>query len=161
MVLSPRPLLSRILSTICFPDALNWYKSMRKYDPLHNSSCWSFYPFLCFWILNFLKITVYIQYYFALVSGIQCSGWTMIEFTKCPPNVSSTHPAPHVVIATLLTVFPVTHFTSLWLFCSYWWALLTPCTSSTQSPAPSPPAAISLFSVSMSLLLFCSFYIVV
>ena len=117
----------------------------------------SILTFLMTFLKNYFSITGDIQYYFALVSGVQRGGWTIIEFTKCPPSVSSTHPAPHVVITTLLTVFPVPHFTSLWLFCSYRGGTSHSLHLFHPAPSPSPLAATSLFSVSVSLLLFCLF----
>ena len=44
------------------------------------------FPSACFFFT-----TVYTQYYFILVSGVQQSGWMIIYFTKCPPDISSTH----------------------------------------------------------------------
>ena len=50
------------------------------------------YLLFCLFILIFkFSITVYLQYYFALASGIQHNGQIILYFTKCPPDISSTH----------------------------------------------------------------------
>ena len=55
-----------------------------------------------------------------------------------PLDIFSTHLAPYMVIAILLTIFPMLHFISPWLFCNYQSVLLYPLTLFTQSPKPPP-----------------------
>ena len=55
-----------------------------------------------------------------------------------PLNTSSTHLAPHVIITMLLAVFPMRKFTSLWLFCTYQFVLLSPF----AFPIPLTPSAL-------------------
>ena len=69
--------------------------------------------------------------------------------------ISSTHLASYIVVTILLTLFPMLYFTSPWLLCNYQCALPNPFTIFTQLPNPSPLTAISLFSLSTSLFLFC------
>ena len=75
-----------------------------------------------FYFLNiyggFFWITVYIQYYFGLVSGVQHSRWTVIYFTKCSPDIHNSL-VSYLVISILLTIFPVLYFTSPLPFCNY------------------------------------------
>ena len=66
---------------------------------------------LCF--LNFISVTVDIQDYFVLVSGVQHRGQTIICLQTVPPGISSTRLAPSIVVTILLTIFPVLYFTSL------------------------------------------------
>ena len=74
----------------------------------------------CLFVL-FISITVYIQYYFVLVSGVRHSAGTIIDCTSqsVPPDVSSTHLAPNIVITILLTRFPMLYFTFPWQFYNY------------------------------------------
>ena len=61
---------------------------------------------------KYFLITVDIQYYFILVSGVQHSGQTVIQFTEWYPDDSSSHLAPYIVIRILLTIFLTLYFTS-------------------------------------------------
>ena len=61
----------------CFPFLQSLYLAYKDYFFFHQPV--------------FFFTTVYTQYYFILVSGVQQSGWTIIYFTKCPPDISSTH----------------------------------------------------------------------
>ena len=56
---------------------------------------------------RFFSNTVYIQYYFILVSGD-----TIMYFTKCFLDVFSTQLVPYIVIPILLTIFYMLYFTS-------------------------------------------------
>ena len=73
-----------------------------------------------------ISITVYIQYYFVLISGVQHSGWKPCTLKSDPPDISSTHLSPYVVIIILLTIIPVMYFTSQWLYCNYQSIFLNP-----------------------------------
>ena len=57
-----------------------------------------------------------------------------------PPNISSAHLAPYIVITILFTIFPMPYFISSWLllFCDYQFVLLNPFTFFTQSPDAPP-----------------------
>ena len=39
----------------------------------------------------YFSITVSIQCYFVLISGVQHNGYAIIYFTNCSPDISSTH----------------------------------------------------------------------
>ena len=73
--------------------------------------------------------------------------------------MSSTHLSPYIAITILLTIFPVLWFTSPWLFCNCQFVLLkgTLYLFSSSPESPFHLATISLFSVSISLFLFCLF----
>ena len=78
-----------------------------------------------------------------------------------PPNNFSTRLAPYVVIAILLTIFPMRFFTSSWLFCNSQSVLLHPftfLTLSSNSPPLRQPSVCSLHLWVCSCLvsLFCS-----
>ena len=55
-----------------------------------------------------------------------------------PPDISSTHLAPCIVITTLLIIFSMLYFTPLYLFCNYQFVLLNPFAFS-----PSPTTFLS------------------
>ena len=64
----------------------------------------------------FFFITVYLQYYFISLPGVQHRGQTVICFTKCPTDISCTHLSAYIVMTKLLTTLPMLYFTSPWLF---------------------------------------------
>ena len=43
---------------------------------------------------------------------------------RVPPDISSTHLTPYIVITVSLTIFPIVYFTSPWWFCNYQSVLL-------------------------------------
>ena len=110
--------------------------------------------------INFFNffITVDLQYYFVLVSGVQQSGSTIIYTLQSDhPDISRTHLTPYIVITIILTIFPMLYFTSPWLFCNYQFVLLSPCTF---SPSPLSPSLWQRSVCSPSLFLQVCFYFV-
>lgn len=72
----------------------------------------------------FFSVTVYIPIWFCISVGCTAQWLDIMCFTKCSPAISSIHPAPYRVITMSLTLFPMLYLISLWLFCSYQFALL-------------------------------------
>ena len=65
-----------------------------------------------------------------------------------PPDISSTHLTPYIIITVLLNTFPVLYFTSSWLFCNYQFVLFDPFSFFTHLPDPPPirhPSKHSLY----------------
>ena len=65
----------------------------------------------------FSSITVSIHYYFVLVSGVQNSGYTTIydhiHYKVSPPDISSTHLTPYLVITVIMDYIAYVYFASL------------------------------------------------
>ena len=60
----------------------------------------------------------------------------LCNFLSDHPDKSHTHLTPHTVIRILLSLFPMLHFTSLWLFCNNQFVLLNAFTFFTHSTKP-------------------------
>ena len=69
-------------------------------------------------------------------------------------NLESDHPDK---CSTQLTPYPMLYFISPWLFCNFQFVLLNPFPLFTHSPNPLPYGNHPMFSVSLSLFLFCLF----
>ena len=108
------------------------------------------WPFLFFFIFIFLcfSITVYFQYYFVLVSGVGVVVRQPCVLQSVSLQVSSTHLALYIVIAILLTVFPMLHFA---------FPRNYHCVLHNLTQCPLPPVSTSLLFVSLSLFQFCLF----
>ena len=57
--------------------------------------------YFLFFLILFL-ITLYIQYYFVLISGVQYNGQVIVYLTKWSADIARTHLAPYIVITLLL-----------------------------------------------------------
>ena len=54
-------------------------------------------------ILMYYYLLSFFQFYFVLISGVQLSGYTILyTLYSVPPNISSTHLAPHVLLLILI-----------------------------------------------------------
>ena len=108
-------------------------------------------------IFNFmfqLKLTFNVIFYQS-----QMYNMTMIFFTKCSPDISSTHLAPHLVITILLTILPVLHFPSCDCFVTISLYFLVSSPFSPSPPTPFFPWQPSVCFLSMSLFLFLFFHL--
>ena len=78
--------------------------------------------------------TVYIQYYFVLVSGVQRSGQSHPS-QSVPPDILSAHLAPYVVFCNIIDCNSCAVRHSPMTFCDYYqFVFLNPFTSFSPSP---------------------------
>ena len=83
--------------------------------PLSSLSLLRFSTLYVWVILFYFSITVYIQYYFLVVLGVQLGVRQSYTLQSVCTDTSSMFLVPYRVITILLTIFPVLYFTSLGL----------------------------------------------
>ena len=118
------------------PSQTPWMTCSRTCSGIREVS-WIELQDFCAFFLVFLKFLFFYSYLFY---------YSCPNFPLCPPRPSPRHPAPTVNPHTVIHV-PGSFIHALWLI---------PSPSSHHSPLPCfPLAAVSLFPVSISLVLFC------
>ena len=121
----------------------------------NRSTFLTFFQTLFVYLISQLQLTFSsIWYWLQVYSIVVRHSYTL---QTVPSDVSCTHLALCILVAMLLTTFPVLYFASLWLCCNCHFVFLNASTFVIRPHNPSPLTAVSPFSVFMSLFLFCLF----